>query len=119
MSACYIDLVCGTSYRNSCFWLIQVVENLNLSGIDHVFVCTAISSTTVFFMHCALRLKRSGTSIPIMELIEVGPSMDLVVWCHRLPNDSLKKEAAKNASDWPKKKVNKNDFLVLISVYMG
>ncbi|KAG1362352.1 ribosome production factor 2 [Cocos nucifera] len=83
----------------------EVVENLNLAGIDRVFVCTAISSTTVFFMHCALRLKRSGTSVPRMELVEVGPSMDLVVRRHRLPNDSLKKEAMKTASDQPKKKI--------------
>ncbi|RRT85569.1 hypothetical protein B296_00000914, partial [Ensete ventricosum] len=84
---------------------LQVVENLNLAGIDHVFVCTALSSSTVFFTHCALRLKRSGTAIPRMELVEVGPSMDLVVRRHRLPNDSLKKEAMKTTSGQPKKKV--------------
>ena len=87
------------------FWLVQVVENLNLAGIDHVFVCTALSSSTVFFTHCALRLKRSGTAIPRMELVEVGPSMDLVVRRHRLPNDSLKKEAMKTTNGQPKKKV--------------
>ncbi|RWV95765.1 hypothetical protein GW17_00041577, partial [Ensete ventricosum] len=85
--------------------VVQVVENLNLAGIDHVFVCTALSSSTVFFTHCALRLKRSGTAIPRMELVEVGPSMDLVVRRHRLPNDSLKKEAMKTTSGQPKKKV--------------
>lgn len=83
----------------------EVVENLNLAGIDRIFVCTAISSTAVFFTHCALRLKRSGTSIPRMELEEVGPSMDLVVRRHRPPNDSIKKEAMKTASDQPKKKM--------------
>lgn len=86
---------------------MQVLENLNLAGVDRVFVCTAISSTTVFFTHCALCLKRSGTAIPRMELVEVGPSMDLVVRRHRLPNDSLKKEAMKTVSDHPKKKVIK------------
>ncbi|XP_072972703.1 ribosome production factor 2 homolog [Typha angustifolia] len=73
----------------------EVVENLNLAGVDRVFVCTAISSSTVVFMHCALRLKKSGTSIPKMELVEVGPSMDFKVRRHRLPNESLKKEAMK------------------------
>lgn len=82
-----------------------MVENLNLAGIDRAYVCTAISSTTVFFTHCALRLKRSGTSIPRMELVEVGPSMDFVVRRHRLPNESLKKEAMKTAPHKPKKKV--------------
>ncbi|CAL9753465.1 unnamed protein product [Musa acuminata subsp. burmannicoides] len=83
----------------------EVVENLNLAGIDRVYVCTALSSSTVFLTHCALRLKRSGTAIPRMELVEVGPSMDLVVRRHRLPNDSLKKEAMKTTSEQPKKKI--------------
>jgi len=74
---------------------MQVVENLNLAGVDRIYVCTAISPTTVYMMHCALRLKRSGTPIPRMELVEVGPSMDLVVRRHRLPVESLKKEAMK------------------------
>uniref|UniRef100_A0A0E0L4G2 Ribosome production factor 2 homolog n=1 Tax=Oryza punctata TaxID=4537 RepID=A0A0E0L4G2_ORYPU len=82
----------------------EVVENLNLAGVDRVFVCTAISPTTVYLMHCALRLKRSGTSIPRMELVEVGPSMDLVVRRHRHPAESLKKEAMKTANHAKKMK---------------
>lgn len=82
----------------------EVVENLNLAGVDRIFVCTAISPTTVYMMHCALRLKRSGTSIPRMELIEVGPSMDLVVRRHRLPVETLKKEAMKTADQSKKLK---------------
>ncbi|XP_010270793.1 PREDICTED: ribosome production factor 2 homolog [Nelumbo nucifera] len=82
----------------------EVVENLNLAGVDRVYVCTAVSSNRVFFTHCALRLKRSGTIVPRMELVEVGPSMDLVIRRHRLPNDSLRKEAMKTAAEKPKKK---------------
>ncbi|CAM8985389.1 unnamed protein product [Rhodiola kirilowii] len=83
----------------------EVVENLNLAGIDHAYVCTATSDNTVFFTHCALRLKKSGSVVPRMELIEVGPSMDFVVRRHRLPDDSLRKEAMKTSSDKTKKKV--------------
>lgn len=81
-----------------------MVENLNLTGVDRVFVCTAISSKSVLLMHCALRLKKSGTTIPRMELVEVGPSMDLVIRRHRLPNESLLKEAMKTPDQ--AKKVN-------------
>lgn len=81
----------------------QVIENLNLVGVDHVYVVSAISPKKVLFMHCALRLKRSGTSVPRMELVEVGPSMDLVVRRHRLPNPSIKKEAMKTVSKHAKK----------------
>ncbi|KAF8407621.1 hypothetical protein HHK36_006754 [Tetracentron sinense] len=83
----------------------EVVENLNLAGVDRVYVCTAVSSTRVFFTHCALRLKKSGTVVPRMELVEVGPSMDFVVRRHRLPNDGLRKEAMKTVTEQPKKKV--------------
>ncbi|XP_062168221.1 ribosome production factor 2 homolog [Alnus glutinosa] len=83
----------------------EVVENLNLVGVDHAYVCTAISSNRVFLSHCGLRLKKSGTKVPRMELEEVGPSMDFVVRRHRLPNDSLRKEAMKTTREQPKKKV--------------
>ncbi|XP_031270921.1 ribosome production factor 2 homolog [Pistacia vera] len=83
----------------------EVIENLNLAGVDRAYVCTASSSNRVFFTHCALRLKKSGTIVPRMELVEIGPSMDLIVRRHRLPNDSLRKEAMKTAKDQPKKKV--------------
>ncbi|XP_042493402.1 ribosome production factor 2 homolog [Macadamia integrifolia] len=82
----------------------EVVENLNITGVDHVYVCTAVSSNRVFFTHCALRMKRSGTVVPRMEMVEVGPSMDFLVRRHRLPNDGLKKEAMRTATDRPKKK---------------
>ena len=57
----------------------QVVENINLAGIDRAYICTAVSPKKVLLTHCALRLKKSGTIVPRMELVEVGPSMELVV----------------------------------------
>ncbi|KAF5473790.1 hypothetical protein F2P56_005748 [Juglans regia] len=83
----------------------EVVENLNIAGLDHVYVCTSISSNRVFLSHCGLRLKKSGTAVPRMELVEVGPSMDLIVRRNRLPSDSLRKEAMKTAREQPKKKL--------------
>ncbi|KAF9591564.1 hypothetical protein IFM89_004618 [Coptis chinensis] len=38
-------------------------------------------------------------------LVEVGPSMDLVMRRHRLPNDGLRKEGMKTSLEKPKKKV--------------
>ncbi|KAI3471978.1 hypothetical protein Pfo_028666 [Paulownia fortunei] len=82
----------------------EVVTNLNLAGLDRVYVCTALSSNRIFFSHYALRLKKSGTLVPRMELVEVGPSMDMVVRRHRHPDDSLRKEAMKTAPELTKKK---------------
>ncbi|KAL0347096.1 UNVERIFIED_CONTAM: Ribosome production factor 2 [Sesamum calycinum] len=82
----------------------EVVTNLNLAGLDRVYLCTALSPNRIFFSHCALRLKKSGTVVPRMELVEVGPSMDMVVRRHRNPEDSLRKEAMKTAPELKKKK---------------
>lgn len=82
----------------------EVITNLNLAGLDRVYVCTAVSSNRVFLTHCAMRLKKSGTIVPRMELVEVGPSMDLVVRRHRLPDENLKREAMKQAPELTKKK---------------
>lgn len=75
--------------------------------MDRAYVCTAISPNRVFFTHCALRLKKSGTTVPRMELVEVGPSMDLVIRRHRPPNESIRKEAMRITREKPKKKVGK------------
>ncbi|KAL6962271.1 hypothetical protein U1Q18_044006 [Sarracenia purpurea var. burkii] len=82
----------------------EVVSNLSIVGLDRVYVCTVVSSNRVFFTHCALRLKKSGTIVPRMELVEVGPSMDLLVRRHRLPDESLRKAAMKAAPELTKKK---------------
>ncbi|XP_073156730.1 ribosome production factor 2 homolog [Henckelia pumila] len=82
----------------------EVVTNLNLAGLDRVYVCTALSSNKILFSHCALRLKKSGTIVPRIELVEVGPSMDMVVRRNRLPADGLRKEAMKIAPELKKKK---------------
>ncbi|KAL6980974.1 hypothetical protein U1Q18_022610 [Sarracenia purpurea var. burkii] len=85
----------------------EVVSNLSIVGLDRVYVCTAVSSNRVFFTHCALRLKKSGTIVPRMEPVEVGPSMDLLVRRHRLPDESLRKAAMKTAPELTKKKEKK------------
>lgn len=85
---------------------MQVVENLNLAGLDHAYICTAVSSNRVFFTHCAIRMKKSGTIVPRMELVEVGPSMDFVIRRHRLPDDNVRKEAMRTAKEQSKKKVD-------------
>ncbi|GER54254.1 ribosome production factor 2 homolog [Striga asiatica] len=82
----------------------EVATNFNLAGVDRVYVCMALSPNKIFFSHCALRLKKSGTSVPRMELVEVGPSMDMIVRRHRNPDDSLRREAMKTAPELTKKK---------------
>lgn len=56
-------------------------------------------------MHCAICLKKSGTMVPHIELVEIGPSMDLVHRRHRLPNEDVRKDAMKSSDVKPRKKV--------------
>lgn len=96
----------------------EVVETLNLAGLDRVFVCTAVGDDKVHFMHCAIRLKKSGTIVPRIELVEIGPSMDLVRRRHRLPNEDVRKDAMKSSDVKPRKKV-KNVGKDLLSGKVG
>ncbi|KAK2406079.1 hypothetical protein P8452_68452 [Trifolium repens] len=59
----------------------EVVENLNLAGVDRAYVCTALSSTK-----------------------KLAPSMEMVIRRHRPPNESVRKEAMRTSRDKPKKK---------------
>ncbi|WZZ03682.1 hypothetical protein YC2023_089603 [Brassica napus] len=103
------DLFRGENLKEVGLFGLQVVENLNLTGLDRAYICTAVSPTKVFLTHCAIKLKKSGTIVPRIELVEVGPSMDLVIRRNRLPNEGLRKEAMKSSKDKPKKKVKNVD----------
>ncbi|KAH7445859.1 hypothetical protein KP509_01G026800 [Ceratopteris richardii] len=82
----------------------EVVDAINLGGLDRAFICVA-EGNKVYFKHCAIRLKKSGTKVPRIELIEAGPSMELVVRRHCLPDEELKKKAMKVALKSSKPKV--------------
>jgi ribosome production factor 2 len=49
----------------------QLATNVNLAGIDHVIVLTAIDKQTVLFRHYGITLKKSGSRLPRVELHEV------------------------------------------------
>lgn len=86
------------------FFRGQVVDSINLAGLDRVFVCVAAAGK-VHIRHCAIRLKKSGTRVPRIELIDAGPSLDAVVRRHRLPGEDLQREAMRTPKSLTKKKV--------------
>ena len=59
-------------------------------------------------MHCEIRLKKSGTMVPCIELVEIRPSMDLVQKRHQLPSEDVRKYAMKSFDVKPRKKVMYN-----------
>lgn len=82
----------------------EVIETINLIGLDRVYLCVAVKDKVVF-KHCAIRFKKSGTKVPRVELVEVGPSMDMVIRRNREPSDDLRKEAMRAAPKTTKKKI--------------
>jgi ribosome production factor 2 len=56
----------------------QVLDKINIAGLDRVVVCTAHKSV-VYFRHYGILLKTAGTKYPRVELDLVGPSMDLKI----------------------------------------
>lgn len=82
----------------------EVVETINLQGLDKVFLCVAVGDKVVF-KHCAVRFKKSGTKVPRVELIEAGPCMDMVLRRNREPSADLRKEAMRLAPKTSKKKI--------------
>eukprot|EP01094_Clydonella_sp_ATCC50884_P015722 TRINITY_DN2634_c0_g1_i1.p1 TRINITY_DN2634_c0_g1~~TRINITY_DN2634_c0_g1_i1.p1 ORF type:complete len:337 (+),score=119.97 TRINITY_DN2634_c0_g1_i1:69-1013(+) len=54
------------------------MDGINLKGLEHVIVCTAVAEV-VHFRRYGIALKRSGSRIPRVELSEIGPRMDLTL----------------------------------------
>ncbi|KAL3686711.1 hypothetical protein R1sor_013020 [Riccia sorocarpa] len=87
------------------FFRGEVVESLNVGGLDRVFVCAA-AGDKVYLRHCGIELKKSENSkFPSVELVEVGPCLDFTVRRHRKPSVDLRKESMKAPSKTAKKKV--------------
>lgn len=72
----------------------EVVDNVALSGLDRV-IAVAESEGKVYLRQCAMKFKKSGTRIPLVELQEMGPSCTLTIRRHKAAAKELEKEACK------------------------
>jgi len=68
------------------------VPKISLAGLDHVIVCTSLQDK-VYFRHYSVVMKKSGTKIPRIELVEVGPRIDMAVLRVRTGASDLVTEA--------------------------
>lgn len=85
----------------------QVMDKINLAGLDRVIVCTAHKSV-VYFRHYGIVLKSNGTKYPRVELDLVGPSMDLKIRRTRTGQADLHKLSLQVPRTRPKTSVRKN-----------
>lgn len=57
------------------FFRGDVLDKINLAGLDRVIVCTAVKDK-IHFRHYGIGLKKSGSKYPKVELELAGPSID-------------------------------------------
>jgi len=70
----------------------ETLDHVNLAGLDHVIVCTAIEDV-IHFDHYAISLKKSGSKLPRVELTDIGPSFEITLRRETFASGDLMKEA--------------------------
>jgi len=85
------------------FFRGSVIDNINLSGIDHVIALTAKNSTSFHFRHYSVHMKKSEDRVPKVELEEIGPSIDFAIRRNKFAVGDLRKQTLA-----PKKKKKKH-----------
>lgn len=88
------------------FFKGETPENIRLQGIEHVMNFTAVDGK-VLIRSYKVKLENSGSRIPNVNLVEIGPSFDLSVRRTKLGSEDLYKKSLKQPKEIaPKKKKN-------------
>lgn len=53
------------------------VDAVNLAGLDRVIVCTSVTNDLVYFRQYAVKLKKCGSWLPYVKLLEMGPRFNM------------------------------------------
>jgi len=103
------------------FFRGQVVNTINLVGLEHVIVCTS-APEKVYFRVYRTQLKKSGTKIPHVDLLEIGPSADFVIGRSSLATQDMIKASTKIPGVLRPKKVKnvkRDSFNIVGTMHMG
>ncbi|XP_053661219.1 ribosome production factor 2 homolog [Anopheles marshallii] len=74
---------------------IDQIDTIRLQGIEHVLSFTLADDLTILVRSYRIQLKKSGQRTPRIELVEMGPSLDLSVRRTKIASDNLYKVAMK------------------------
>lgn len=72
---------------------IDSVDSIRLQGLEHVLSFTITEDLTILMRSYRIQLKKSGQRTPRIELVEMGPSMDLTIRRTKIASDDLYKTA--------------------------
>lgn len=72
----------------------EPVPNIRLQGLEHVLSFTAFENK-IYLRSYKTLLKKSGTRIPRIELVEIGPRMDFTIRRIKFASDDLFKQSCK------------------------
>jgi len=61
------------------FFRGEVVKGINLMGLDHVIGLASNGKNAFYFRHYGVKLKKSGSKVPNVELEEIGPSFEFKI----------------------------------------
>jgi len=93
----------------------RVVDTINLKGVDRIIMCTPVAGTEsesktkrVMLRHYAIKLKKSGTRVPRVELVDIGPSLDLSFRRNQSAPVDVERDAVKRVDEGIKRKKQKN-----------
>lgn len=94
------------------FFRGRIIDRINIQGLDHVIQLTVVDGV-IHFSHYSVKLKKSGTQIPKIQLEEIGPSMDLTLRRSKLATEDLRKESLRTPAQLnpsKHKNISKNVF---------
>uniref|UniRef100_A0A182QSC7 Ribosome production factor 2 homolog n=1 Tax=Anopheles farauti TaxID=69004 RepID=A0A182QSC7_9DIPT len=74
---------------------IDKIDSIRLQGIEHVLSFTLTDDLTILVRSYRIQLKKSGQRTPRIELVEMGPSLDLSIRRTKIASDNLFKVAMK------------------------
>lgn len=81
----------------------EELKEINLAGLEHIIICTAVGGV-IHFRHYAILLKKSGTKFPRIELEEIGPHFDITIRRTKFASADLLKSALMVPKEQKKKK---------------